>query len=73
MRYKIAQSVSVPPCSCQPLILLTTKRASSSSLYAEYTEMGSPTKPSVHSCLPIRSLLLAISVFEASKMVLVER
>ncbi|MNC71201.1 hypothetical protein D3C75_1220950 [compost metagenome] len=69
----MAQSASRPPFSFQSLRRPTTKRASSTSLKAAYREMGSPSAPSVHSSLPSRSELLAMTQLAAFRILAVER
>ena len=54
-------------------MVLATKSASSVSVRASYTSIGSPSPESVHRDLPKRLELLAMSAFEAPRMLPVER
>ena len=69
----MAISLRASPSPIASLIRSTMKRASSCSLNPAYSEIGSPSLPSVHSSLPMRPALLVISALAALRMVAVER
>ncbi len=57
-----------PPVFDQSLMRWTTNSASSRSLNAAYSRIGSPFEPLVHRFLPRRPLLFEISAFAASRI-----